>query len=62
MSLKAKHHVMVQYTMREGNNLADFFANQVFCFAGTQVIKYSNFAEVPTKGKTIINLEKLRSA
>ncbi|KAH0635938.1 hypothetical protein KY290_036338 [Solanum tuberosum] len=49
--------VRVQHSLREGNTLADYFANLVFDFAGP--VEYMNFLDVPSKGKKIINLDKL---
>jgi len=48
--------VRVQHSFREGNTLADFFANLVFVFAGNY--EFNSFHEVPTTAKKIINLEK----
>uniref|UniRef100_A0A0V0HLT4 Putative ovule protein n=1 Tax=Solanum chacoense TaxID=4108 RepID=A0A0V0HLT4_SOLCH len=48
--------VRVQHFLREGNTLADFFANLVFHFAGT--IEFNQFQEVPRAGKAIINADK----
>ncbi|KAK4724480.1 hypothetical protein R3W88_027259 [Solanum pinnatisectum] len=48
--------VRVQHSLREGNTLADFFANLVFHFAG--IYEFNQFQEVPSAGRRIINLDK----
>lgn len=50
--------VKVEHTVREGNQLADFFTNYNFLFVGTTVHKFNNFQEVPIQAKAIIQLEK----
>lgn len=51
--------VRVQHSLREGNTLANFFANLVFSFAGTY--EFSSIQEVPSAGKKIINLDKINT-
>jgi len=48
--------VRVQHSLREGNTLADFFANLVFLFAGTYELR--SLQEVPDIAKRIIILDK----
>ncbi|KAK4736878.1 hypothetical protein R3W88_000575 [Solanum pinnatisectum] len=48
--------IRVQHSLREGNTLADFFANLVFHFAGTY--EFNQYQEVPSEGRRIINLNK----
>ncbi|MCD7452921.1 hypothetical protein HAX54_018666 [Datura stramonium] len=48
--------VQIQHTLREGNALADYFANLDVNFAGT--IQVNNNQELPTLGKEIAILEK----
>ncbi|MCD7459576.1 hypothetical protein HAX54_041345 [Datura stramonium] len=49
-------NVMVQHIYREGNTLADYFANLVVHFVGT--VKYNTNQEVLAEGKKIIIMEK----
>jgi len=46
----------VQHTFREGNTLADYFANLVFDFAGDY--HFSHFQDIPMEGRRILNLDK----
>lgn len=49
-------NVIFQHVFREGNTVADFIANTVFCFAGTtQFLSYNN---LPSAGMRLINLDK----
>jgi len=43
--LKEGLNVAIEHTLREGNKLADFMANIVFSFAGTNFISYNNFQD-----------------
>ncbi|KAK4729456.1 hypothetical protein R3W88_022444 [Solanum pinnatisectum] len=52
--------VRVQHSLREGNTLANYFANLIFDFTGT--MEYKNFQKVPIKSKKIINHDKLSLA
>lgn len=49
-SLIENVEVEVEHTLREGNKLADYFANLVFYFAGTRRLTYHlyrNYQEKP---------------
>ncbi|WMV25103.1 hypothetical protein MTR67_023354 [Solanum verrucosum] len=59
MLMKDKE-VTVEHILREGNQLADFFTNHIFCFAGTQKLSYSNFQDIPSEARGIINTEKAK--
>ncbi|WMV41937.1 hypothetical protein MTR67_035322 [Solanum verrucosum] len=59
MLMKDKE-VTVEHTLREGNQLADFFTNDIFCFAGTQILTYSNIQDIPREARGIINTEKAK--
>ncbi|WMV25454.1 hypothetical protein MTR67_018839 [Solanum verrucosum] len=48
--------IRVEYVLREGNQLADYFANMGAHFVGTK--EYNNIQEVPLQGRRIINMEK----
>ncbi|KAK4721758.1 hypothetical protein R3W88_011991 [Solanum pinnatisectum] len=48
--------VRVQHFLREGNTLADFFANLIFNFAGTYEFKSNQ--DVPSEGRKIIMMDK----
>jgi len=50
--------VEVVHTYREGNNLADFFANHAVDFAGTHRRQFSNLQETPLQAQTIIQMER----
>ncbi|XP_059315633.1 uncharacterized protein LOC132066321 [Lycium ferocissimum] len=54
--MKAEFNVIIQHVYREGNTLADFLTNLAFDFAGTQ--SFNSFAELPSAGKKILNLDK----
>uniref|UniRef100_A0A0V0HEC1 Putative ovule protein n=1 Tax=Solanum chacoense TaxID=4108 RepID=A0A0V0HEC1_SOLCH len=45
--LKEGLEVAIEHTLREGNKLADFMANIVFSFAGTDSISYNDFQALP---------------
>lgn len=49
-------NVIIHHIYREGNTLADFLTNLAFDFAGTA--KFSNFSELPSAGRRILNLDK----
>jgi len=51
----------VEHILREGNTFADYLANQFFLFAGTTDIIYSDFQELPPKGKAILHLDKTQT-
>jgi len=57
--LKEMLSVRVQHSLREGNTLADFFANLFFHFASNY--EYKSFQDVPSSGKKIINLDKYKT-
>lgn len=38
--------------------MADFLANYDFSFAGTEIFNFSNFQQLPTGSKVIINMDK----
>lgn len=46
----------VQHIFREGNTLADYFANLVFDLAGDY--QFSHFQDIPMEGRRILNLDK----
>lgn len=46
----------VQYSLWEGNALADFLTNLVFPFAGDFLI--SQYQDIPSEGKRIYNLDR----
>lgn len=46
----------VRHSLREGNTLADYFANLVFVFAGN--FQFNPFQDIPYEGRIIINLDK----
>ncbi|XP_049352692.1 uncharacterized protein LOC125817186 [Solanum verrucosum] len=54
--LRSDISARVKPSFREGNTLADFFANLVFSFAGDFQIQ--NFQEIPSAGKKLLNLDK----
>ncbi|MCD9638650.1 hypothetical protein HAX54_022740, partial [Datura stramonium] len=54
--LKRKLSARVQHAFREGNALTDYY-NLVFVFAGN--FQFSNFQEMPSEGRRILNLEKM---
>ncbi|KAG5595663.1 hypothetical protein H5410_036895 [Solanum commersonii] len=51
----------VEHIFREGNTFADYLANQFFLFASTIGIIYTNFQELPPKGKAILHLDKTQT-
>lgn len=57
MLMKDKE-VIVEHILREGNQLTNFFTNNIFCFAGTQKLAYSNFQDIPSEARGTINTEK----
>ncbi|WMV55803.1 hypothetical protein MTR67_049188 [Solanum verrucosum] len=58
--LKEGLEVAIVHTPREGNKLADFMANIVFSFAGTNYICYNDFQYLPSEAKTILNMDKIQ--
>lgn len=56
-SLRRNFLVRVQHSFREGNTLADYFANLVFDFAGE--FQFNSFLEIPSEGRKILNLDKI---
>ncbi|XP_075087590.1 uncharacterized protein LOC142169603 [Nicotiana tabacum] len=54
--IKNNYNVVFQYVLREGNIVADFFANLAFNFAGTHT--FQSFNELPSAGKKLINMDK----
>lgn len=56
-ALSSGEHV-VTHTLREGNKVADFFANIVFDFAGTK--EYTSHQDLPAKAKALVQLDKLQ--
>ncbi|WMV12279.1 hypothetical protein MTR67_005664 [Solanum verrucosum] len=55
-NLKGIVSARVQHSLREGNTLADYFANLVFDFAGNYQL--NSVQEVPNEGKKIIYMDK----
>lgn len=55
-SIRKDKSVKVEHVYREGNNLADYFANLAVHFAGTKT--FNLFQEVPIEGRKIINMDK----
>lgn len=53
-----KRDVMVEHTCRERNKLANFLANHVISFAGTNILFLSNESQLPREAKIIQNMEK----
>ena len=41
------------------NKIADFMANIVFSFAGTNYICYNDFQDLPSEAKTILSMDKI---
>ncbi|WMV09707.1 hypothetical protein MTR67_003092 [Solanum verrucosum] len=56
--LKEGLDVAIEHTLREGNKLADFMANIVFSFAGTELISYNTFQSLPSEAKALLNMDK----
>jgi len=54
--IKNNYNVVFQHVLREGNIVADFFANLAFTFAGTHT--FQSFNELPSAGKKLINMDK----
>lgn len=50
--------VVVDHIYREGNKLADYFANLVFYFAGSQSLTYSSVQDIPREARTILNMDR----
>ncbi|KAG5599438.1 hypothetical protein H5410_030808 [Solanum commersonii] len=50
--------VIAEHILKEGNQLANFLTNHIFYFVGTQTLTYSNFQDLPTNARGIINTEK----
>lgn len=50
--------VKVEHTFREANKLADFFANLIFCFAGTQRLTYTPMQDIQREAKAIITMDR----
>ncbi|KAH0720359.1 hypothetical protein KY285_005160 [Solanum tuberosum] len=50
--------VVIEHTLREGNRMADFLANLVFSFVGTEIISFNTFQDLPKKAKTLLNMDK----
>lgn len=50
--------IVVEHIYREANKLAEFFANQVFLFAGTNTLTYSEVQEIPREAKFILSMDK----
>lgn len=48
----------VQHSFRKGNTLANYLTNLVFIFAGS--FQFNHFQEMPSEGRRIINLDKMR--
>ncbi|KAK6791865.1 hypothetical protein RDI58_010946 [Solanum bulbocastanum] len=51
-----QQEVTIKHIYREGNQMADYLAN--FAIGQTTIQEYVNFAELPTIGKHIINIDK----
>ncbi|KAK4726527.1 hypothetical protein R3W88_031444 [Solanum pinnatisectum] len=51
-----QQQVTIKHIYREGNQMADYLAN--LAIGQTEIQKYENFAELPTTGKHIINIDK----
>ncbi|KAH0641918.1 hypothetical protein KY290_033533 [Solanum tuberosum] len=49
--------IHVKHTLREGNTLADFFANLTINFAGTYMVEI--FQDIPAIAKKILNMDKI---
>lgn len=56
--LMEKRDVMVEHTCRERNKLANFLANHVISFVGTNILFLSNESQLPREAKIIQNMEK----
>ncbi|XP_060202710.1 uncharacterized protein LOC132631124 [Lycium barbarum] len=54
--MKVEFNVIIQHVYIEGNTLAGFLINLAFDFASTQ--SFSSFAELPSTGRKILNLDK----
>ncbi|XP_049359182.1 uncharacterized protein LOC125823854 [Solanum verrucosum] len=50
--------VVIEHTFREGNKVADFLANLVFSFEGTEIISFNTFQDLPKEAKTLLNMDK----
>ncbi|KAK4711125.1 hypothetical protein R3W88_005638 [Solanum pinnatisectum] len=58
--LKKAGGVEVSHVLREGNKVADYFANFIFSCAGTSFKALNTYMEVPTEGKALIELDANR--
>nr|XP_009616365.1 uncharacterized protein LOC104108915 [Nicotiana tomentosiformis] len=54
--LRDHFNVIFQHVYREGNIIADYLANIAFSFVGTT--HFHSFAELPTVGRRLINMDK----
>lgn len=52
--------VEVSHVLREGNKVADYFANFIFSCAGTGFKVFNTYIEVPREGKALIELDANR--
>uniref|UniRef100_M1CNL3 Non-LTR retroelement reverse transcriptase n=1 Tax=Solanum tuberosum TaxID=4113 RepID=M1CNL3_SOLTU len=55
---RKKGLVHFSHILREGNALADFLANKVFNFAGTETVQYQNFQSLPSEARKLLNIDK----
>lgn len=56
-ALRRDKVVELQHTWREGNKVADYFANLVFFFAGTESLIFHYIEQVPAQGRALISLD-----
>lgn len=49
--------IHIKHTLREGNTIADFFANMTVNFASTSIVE--NFKDIPIIPKKILNMDKI---
>ncbi|KAM3235236.1 hypothetical protein P3L10_015272 [Capsicum annuum] len=52
--------VLIKHTYREGNGVADFIANRIFSFAGTDRLTYSTYQQLPKQAKALLNMDKFQ--
>lgn len=56
--LMKEREVVIEHVFREGNKVADFLANYVFSFAGTDSIIFSSFQDLSNDAKVLLNMDK----
>ncbi|XP_070041418.1 uncharacterized protein LOC142169055 [Nicotiana tabacum] len=54
--IKNNYNIVFQHVLREGNIIADFFANLAFTFVGTHT--FQSFNELTITAKKLINMDK----